>query len=246
MDLLGVYTHQEIAPWVDPSKSHMTAFQIAQYIPTMAFGVWHHIPRFFITQAGPALASSGAAFTAVSRVMSPSLVAGDGREGQERSETDRNRARIQSDYGLSRDFQVTLDDLCLKAMFSENTVGANSEALQCLKKGPDQLWGVCDDYQAFVRQLVELERTRRTSTVIDGSEPKRLRVVAYFAETDALVGAKGQQYMENCWIGGKGLSFEDVLDFATNTVGGTNHDTVVQSVQVLEGVFAESGAVITR
>lgn len=225
-----MYIH--VAPWVDPAYSHVTSMQMAQYIPQGAFGVWNKIPRFFILGAGPALASSGAVVSKFSDMFSFS-----GSGEQNVSEQEKNRSRIQDVYGLPRGVQSELDSLVMKSMFNESTVGANSEALQCLRKGGEGTWGHCENYEEFVKQLVQLEKGRNGT-----GESGRLKVRIYFSETDAMIGKDGQKYMENCWT-------EDVIgdafDFASETVLGVNHDTLVQSVDVLEKIFIDAGGIMS-
>jgi hypothetical protein len=214
--------------------------RITQYLPAGCFSIWHHIPRFFITQAGPALASSGAVFSRLSTVVSPRAVAA----GQESSQLERNRRRIEERYGVSREMQTELDDLVLKAIFGEQTVGANSEALMCLRKGPAWTWGTCDDYELFLRELVALERNRQQADSGSSQRPaKRLKVRIYFAETDAMIGKRGQSYVEQCWRGNGDSEYGDVFDFEATTVDGTDHDNLVQSINVLERVFIDAGGV---
>lgn len=208
--------------------------QLAQYIPASAFSVWHLIPKFFVLKAGPALASSGAVVTKASNVISGG--------GQDDSELETNRQRMETVYHLPRDVQIEIDALVMKKVFEENTVGANSEALQVLKKGPALSWGKCEDYETFVREVVDRERDRRSAGNNEGIA--KLKVAAYFAETDALVGPKGQAYMEECWKGKEEGEFGDVIDFETHTVHGADHDSVMQSAVVLEKLFIAAGGVM--
>ena len=55
-----------------------------------------------------------------------------------------------------------------------------------------------------------------------------------------MIGASGQKYIEEIW-GWKGNSFEDVLDFDSVTVPGTDHDSVMQPIEILEQVFVDAG-----
>ncbi|KAH7137364.1 hypothetical protein B0J13DRAFT_77570 [Dactylonectria estremocensis] len=227
-----------LAPWVDSAHSRATSMQMAQYVPVSAFSVWHLIPKFFLVQAGPALATSGTVFTKVSNLVSSGTLGG----GQDNSESAKNRRRIEGVYGLPRDVQAEIDTQVFKAMFDENTVGANSEALQCLKKGQSWSWGNCEDYETFVRELVIRERDRRTAG--QGNEGSaKLKVTTFFAETDVMIGKKGQVYMETC-LRGKDGEFQDVLDYETHTVSGSDHDSLVQSAAVLEQLFTIAGGIM--
>lgn len=201
--------------------------QMAKNLPTSVFGVWHHMPK--IVSAG------GAVFDKISKLLPSS----SGVNAAETPPLERNRQNIERDYGLPMELQKELQTLTLKAIFSENMVGADSEALCCLRKGPAGLWAECDDYALFVKKLAELERSRRAAEGDGNGE--RLRVNAYFAETDSMIGKRGQSYMEDCWKGIGGGEFQDVLNFTTTTVKETDHDSVVQSVEVLNQIFLDVG-----
>ncbi|KAM0263179.1 hypothetical protein ACHAQJ_001334 [Trichoderma viride] len=217
----AIFTYKASAPWVDPAYSKVKTWQMAQYIPAQAFGIWHHIT--------PALATSGTIVTKASNLFSSSNGNSTGQE--------RNRQKLAVEYGLPKDLQVQLELLLSKRIFQENTVGADSEALQCLRKGEGWSWGECDNYGDFVKTLVRTERQKQQSDSNTGGNTK-LKIRAYFAENDAMIGSGGQQYIENCW--GEN-TFSDVLDFDSIMMVGTDHDSVLQSIEVLEKLFAEVG-----
>jgi hypothetical protein len=198
--------------------------QMLQYIPTKAFGLWHRIPRFFLLQAAPAFASSGAVVKKVTNAISS-----NDTSSQDNSHQEKQRRHIEEVYGVSRAMQAELDNLMFKYMFEENTVGANSEALQCLKKEPYNTWGRCEDYEVFVREFVDLERGR-------DREGAPLKIQAYFAESDVMIGKKGQAYFEERWCGTNG-EYKGVVEFASTMVPGTDHDTLALSVDVWEEIF---------
>jgi len=240
--------------------------QMAQSLPASVFGIWHHLPK--IASAG------GAAFNKVTKLLlsSSSAISGGISSAPAAAPTtesslpvERNRQKIETDYGLSAELQRELQPLVLKSMFAENMVGADSEALICLRKGPAGLWGECDDYAGFVKKLAELERERlkrahaAAAGQDDDAQKEKLRITAYFAETDAMIGKKGQIYFEECWKGsssssssnssssresgggGGGDDFRDVLNFSAATIPETDHDSVVLSAQVLEQIFVNTG-----
>ncbi|KAI3390694.1 hypothetical protein diail_8863 [Diaporthe ilicicola] len=201
--------------------------QLAQNLPTSVFGIWHHMPK--VVSAG------GTAFNKITSLLPSS----SGVNASESPPLERNRQRIESEYGLPLKLQKELQTRTLKSMLSENMVGADSEALCCLRKGPAGLWGDCEDYALFVRKLAELERSRRSDE--GGGSREKLNITTYFAETDAMIGKRGQSYMEGCWKGSGGDEFQDVLKFTTTTVRETDHDSVVQSVEVLKQIFLSAG-----
>lgn len=209
--------------------------QLARYVPVSAFSVWNLIPQFFVLKAGPALASSGAVVTKASHMVSGVSVS------QDASELDKNRQKIEKDYGMPRDLQAKVEKQVFKRMCDESTVGANSEALQCLKKS-DSSWGCCSDYVEFTKELAQMERMRKSAET-GGSECQPLKIRAYFAEEDAMIGKKGQQFVEECWNGKELGNMQDVFDFESTTVSKSDHDTVVQLVDVLAEVFIEAGGI---
>ncbi|KAJ5762183.1 uncharacterized protein N7511_005565 [Penicillium nucicola] len=215
-----------LAPWVDPAHSLKTSMQMLQYIPNKAFDLWHRIPKFFMLQAAPAFASSGAVVKKVTNAISS-----NDTTSHDNSRQEKQRRHIEEVYGLSRDVQAELDNLMHKYMFEEETVGANSEALQCLRKEPTNTWGKCEDYEVFVRDFVKLERGR------DGKATP-LKIQAYFAESDVMIGKKGQIYFEERWCG-TDEEYKDVVEFASTTISGTDHDTLALSVEVWEPIFKE-------
>lgn len=191
----------------------------AQFIPASAFKLWHHIPRLFLAQDGSATATSGAAVARFSAMLSPSTI----------EEKEKNRRYIEQNYGLSLDQQVEIDSSMMQFMFKENTVGSNSEALQCLRKKPNT-WGKCEDYGVFVRDLVERER---------GRAGVPLKVHLYFAEDDSMIGRKGQAYFEKCWHQAGSGDLGNVLKFESTTIPGSDHDSLVQSAEVWERILRE-------
>lgn len=108
--------------------------QMAQYISNKTLNVWHLIPKFFVTKAGPALASSGTAITKLSNMMGSSSPAYDDKDATTAPE--QNRARMEWDYSLYSTVQKELETPDMRLLSTKDTVGANSETLQCLRKGP--------------------------------------------------------------------------------------------------------------
>lgn len=225
LHMISTYTIS--APWVDPAHSKVTSMQMMQYIPAQAFAVWHHIAPF--------LATSGVVVNKASSLITSSTGSSSGQDTPQ----ERNRQKLAVGYDVSRDFQIELESLLGKRITKENTVGANSEALLCARKGKGWSWGECDDYATFADTLARAERQKHQLDSNTESHAK-LKIRAYFAENDVMVGVGGQKYMEGCWGRGEG-TLSDVLDFDSATIAGTDHDSVVQSIEVLEKVFADAG-----
>lgn len=207
---------------------------MAQYIPTPLFSIWHRIPRFFVVDAAPVLSSSAPVFDKASALFSSST---GNSNSQEPTLQERNRQKLATDYDVPIELQLELEPLRVEKIFEGNTVGANSEALQCLRKGEGWSWGACDDYSVFVRELVDAERQKQQLDTNPESHAK-LKIRAYFAESDIMIGSGGQKYVEECWGLTEG-TFGDVIDFDSVTMPGTDHESVVQSMEVLEKLFTD-------
>lgn len=215
------------APWVDLCHSKNTTMQAARLIPTGAFGVLNLLPK-----AQPVFASSGKFFTGISNAIS-------GSDSQEERRSEDSK-RLEVEYGIPRKVQDQSNDLIFKSMLSENTVGANSEALLCLNKGPGVTWGACQDYDVFLKRLYETERERLASAGMERTRAK-LRIRAYLAESDALIGKTGNVYLTNLFRSETGGLGPDVVDFEASTIAGTDHDTLFEKLDVLEEIFVQAG-----
>lgn len=226
-------TDTMLAPWVDPAHSKVISMQLMQCIPAQAFSMWHHV--------APLLATSGVVINKASSVITSST----GSSSVKDTPQERNRQKLAVEYDVCRDFQVELESLLGKIITKENTVGANSEALLCARKGKGWSWGECDDYATFVGTLAMSERQKHQLDSNTEESHAMLKIRAYFAENDVMIGVGGQKYMEDCWGRGGG-SLNDVLDFDSVTVAGTDHDSLVQSIEVLEKIFADAGGSITH
>lgn len=198
--------------------------QMVQRLPAGMFQLWHRMPKI--------VSDCETAFSKVAKLLPSS----SGISSAKSPLIERDRQKREAEYGMPMGLLKELPNVAFSCTLSENLVGADSEALYCVRKGPVGLWGECDDYALFVRKLSELERSRRTDEGYGDSQ--KLRISAYFAETDDMIGKKkGQTYMEDCWKGSGGNQFQDVLDFTTTTISETDHDTVLVCVEVLEQIF---------
>lgn len=133
---------------------------------------------------------------------------------------------------MTREVQTELGKLVARFIFEEQTTGANEEALQCLRKGAP--WGVCDNYADFIKSFVQQERNREPQPPTNC----KLTVKAYFAESDSMIGKKGQSYFEKCFQG-----FEDTILFDSSTVMGEDHDSLCFSPEILAKIFKDGKTV---
>jgi hypothetical protein len=131
----------------------------------------------------------------------------------------------------------------MKALFSEDTSGANHDCLLLMKKKVAGSWGACESYQDYPANLeVKLrEHYNRQDSDLDSTATapvtsqaqaqvqQRLAVKVFWAESDLLIGKKGAAYFDTCFE--KYRSGADttvpVLLYDSEVVPGTDHDTVL-------------------
>lgn len=119
-------------------------------------------------------------------------------------------------YGCDADTAKEISKLSSAYIWAEETKAINDEALVCLHKtGPDS-WAACEDYSQLVRDLVKQESELHPA--------QKLRVFAFFAESDDLVGTGGQKYVEACFAQ-PGVA--DYIDFTSCVKPGTDHNSIM-------------------
>lgn len=222
-----------VAPWVGPEQSKKMTMRIVQMIPHQAFSIWNQIPKFLNTSGVlTAFDASGALLNQVGSLFSsPSST-----DNQDNGPFAENRRKMMAKCGFSLEDQEIMSNEMSEAIFREDTVGANSEALLCLGKCPEGSWGKCQDFYQYLKDLAQLERTRRSENPNSG----KLKVDMYFAESDALIGNGGKEFLEKCWSGENG-EYQDAFDYEASTSPNTDHDTVTGLVDIWERIFIRAG-----
>jgi hypothetical protein len=123
-------------------------------------------------------------------------------------------------YGVDGETAKVIDKLSMKHRFAEDITGVNDEAKLCLRKCDDADWGEARDYAACIRSIAQNERTLQQQN----SGGAKLKVEAFFSDSDIMIGKRGQEYFEQCW---QQDVCKESLDFATKTYPNTTHDSVV-------------------
>jgi hypothetical protein len=226
-----------LAPWVHPINSKVKLMSIACRIPNCIMGKhWNKVSKLVILKVEPALRSTYYVCSAVASAFAPKSRQ-QPKPVEAYSEYDQEESR--KGYGMSCEECDESFDIFTRYMFAEDTTGANSEAMLCLKKGSKRgtpMWGVCEDLEAYVPKLSKMWQERG-----DCKEPAlapKLRIAAYFGEEDSMIGKLGQEYFENCW--NKQNCGENII-FKSATADGTDHDSVGDPmVGVLRNVFQEA------
>lgn len=207
-----------IAPFVDTKHSKVKFLQAAQYIPNSALSYFDNIAKSLDSYVGPAIGSS------VSFL--------DGWfSGPGKSEPAPAPAVLRwgSEYGMSKQFLESILQAGTRAGIAENTAGLNDEIRVCLKKG--STWFDYDDPDKFVEKLAIREEQKI-------AQP-RLRVKIIFAQHDSLIGDSGRQYLQQCWERNCHARHGLAIDFSAKIVEGTDHDSLLGKLAILEEVLSD-------
>lgn len=139
-------------------------------------------------------------------------------------------------YGVDVGTAKLISSHAVKFHLAEDTTAGNEEAKLCLMKGGSASWGVLADYEACVRSIAE-EGGSQSGDGQTGS----LRVDAFFAASDLMIGKGGQEYFEKCW---RQEGMAGKVDFESQICEGTDHDSVLVDFRLgaLKKVFGKIGA----
>lgn len=91
------------------------------------------------------------------------------------------------------------------------------------------MWGVCEDYPTFIKAFTLAERTllstndNETPDTTHKIKRQKLRVRAFFAESDMIIGQGGRVYFDQCW---QSIGVDKVVDYKSRVLPGSNHDSV--------------------
>lgn len=132
-------------------------------------------------------------------------------------------------YGYDDATAKTIEKLSWKWSLEENASGANDELKFCLKKCEDAAWIDVADYAGCIRKIAANE----AAILREGnSTARKLRVEAFFAGSDILIGKGGQKFFEQCW---QSEEVRTSVDFATSTFKDADHDSVL--IDLKKGAF---------
>lgn len=191
-----------MSPYVHNEHSRATLMQLAARLPEMVVRAWEPLIRFVNRRVMPVTAWSGGVLGDASAMFGAADAEAQISAGER--------------YGVSEEVGKEVEKLLVPSyLMAEDTSAVNEEALLCLKKAEVPLWGAAEDYAEFVRQLVKLEGER---------SGRHVKVQAYFAETDVMIGKGGQRYFDECW---RQEGVEGVVEYESVELKGTNHDSTL-------------------
>ncbi|MCJ1394306.1 hypothetical protein MMC18_007184 [Xylographa bjoerkii] len=207
-----------LAPWVHPSHSgSLTALSL---VPEVLLNKWPSIAKFVNTTVAPMFMFSGQIVNSVTKTTLPDA---------------QLESPGHSDYDPElRAIFPELKPLVTKVFMEENMSGGADEAFLCLKRGDKYTWGLFADTDDAVSMVVDQEL--RLAAVANSSEgglrQEKLRIEVFFAESDIMIGKKGQEWFNWCW---QSQDITNVISYTSETVPESSHETIGEPEQ---GVFA--------
>lgn len=123
-------------------------------------------------------------------------------------------------YGFSDKTAKLIEKLLFKYQLAESNAGGNDEAKLCLRKCDDDAWGEARDYAGCIRKIASTE----AASSVRAPNAAKLRVEAFFAGSDLLIGQGGQRYFERGW---QDDEVRASVDFTTSTFKEADHDSVL-------------------
>jgi hypothetical protein len=182
------------APWVRPSHSKVTLWQVTAQLPAPLIGKFASLARVVNDNIMPLAASSGL-ITQVRSAARPALL------------TPASLVVSEEDYrGLALNDVNVLKELreyITMFVFAESIEGASADCQLFLNKpravpwcSPGMAWSDIDDFVSIISKIVE-EDSRLDSY------NRRLTVDVFHAESDHMVGTKGRHWFDDCWIPGQ-------------------------------------------
>ncbi|KAF1947716.1 hypothetical protein EJ02DRAFT_390863 [Clathrospora elynae] len=201
------------APFVHPEHSRLAHLRATELLPAPLIGKFAALAGFIVGNVIPAVGVSGAlVHSAKTFILAPNPP-----------------AAIPLDPVSSEGHQdLDLDDPCVvnelrklitTFLFAESTDGISADAQLFLKRSvswcsPSIVWGDLDYAVQLLATIV---------TEDDRLVGNRVIVDCFHAETDHLVGGKGQKWFDECWVPSQSYEYRSTI------VKGTDHDFLMDA-----------------
>ncbi|KAL2398848.1 hypothetical protein ABEF93_005649 [Exophiala dermatitidis] len=232
------------SPWVPPEHSGVTPLAIASQLPAALINSFDSIIRFVNNTVMPTVHFSSVISGAVSAPFSRGRR--DNPTDSEQPSQKHERDDLCREYcGGSAAEIIARSKVITRCVFSESTRGCNHEALLCLRKDVAGSWGPCDNYESYAEALeARLQEYYRCAESEEGyssrfsaeSSPEttqhRFALKVFWAETDRMIGKKGEEYFDRCFqrFAGDGQTSngerESCISYESEVIPDTDHDTL--------------------
>lgn len=217
------------SPWVHPQQSGVTLMNVSSKLPAPLINHFSSVLSFVNQVVAPSIAFSSGAVTSASGL----LLSSDTSTSDQGRKKKHERDDLCREYrGASAAVTAARSDESMRRMWKEDITGANGEALLSLKKPQAGSWGVCENYETCPRELEAriTERLSQRSQDASTSSPSTteaqpvLHIRVFWAETDMMVGKKGEEYFDKCFKAH--CTEQSRLTYRSETVEETDHESL--------------------
>lgn len=199
-----------ICPWVHPSRSGATTISILKYVPDVILNNWQNIPKFINANIAPVIGFSSGISSGMSSIVSSGLMS-----SIKASNASVSDSQNESNEAAARSRAV--DSKIIKYVFAESIEGVGQDAMLCMKRGGKRnLWGPWEDHDEYVELLKQQEDQRTVETM--------LRVEAFWADSDRMIGKKGAEWFDICW---RKDARGNNIEYSSRTVESADHETIM-------------------
>jgi hypothetical protein len=232
------------APWVRPAHSKITLWQVTSQLPSPLIGKFASVAKAVNNNIVPLIGMSGSFVSTDSR---PSQSASTARTFSTSAEVPRSRASSvgsQDSHGLALGNPEVVKELrkyITSLLFAENLDGVSADAQLFLNRpravpwcSPSMLWSDVDHFVPLLSKILEEDDRLALHN-------RTLTIDTFHSESDHMVGEKGRQWFDECWLPGRSStssarsnSFEAVkqfthrsYDYQSEAVKGADHDLLM-------------------
>ncbi|KAF3009783.1 hypothetical protein E8E13_009921 [Curvularia kusanoi] len=222
------------APWVHPNHTGIKHLQAAEMLPAGMIGHFSSLAKFVNGSILPLVGMSSGISSAVSSGVKASLPQSIAPEFQTLAAPARvDRPDNGSDLGgidlNNKSVVEELRNLIPTFLFAEGVDGAGQDAQLCLRKPRSVPWCTAsrqwDDVDDAVRQFKDIIRDGNDQDV----ERRAWLINTFHAESDSMVGKKGQVWFDDCWNGDESpnSSAQYAMRYGSQIVQDSDHDILL-------------------
>lgn len=230
------------APWVHPKHTGLVHLQAAEMLPAGVIGQFSSLAKFVNGNILPLVGMSSGIGSAIASGIKGSLpqsvaprvqTLAPQHPGDQRGESSDLAGVDLNDGKVVKELQSLIPTF----LFAENVDGAGQDTQLCLRKPRSIPWCTASQHWEDVDDAVHQIRTAINTGNSRCRTTRTLRTDTFHAETDSMVGEKGQVWFDGCWKGGEGTSsqHEPSISYKRQRVAGSDHDFL------LDPVFGASG-----
>lgn len=220
------------APWVSPGHSGVRHLQAAGLLPASVIGKFSGLASFVNSSVVPVLGmSSGLSSTVTSSLKSSKSARGapgvtpTSSNGNVRTSSEADVCALAlDDPSIVKELRTLFPTF----LFAESIDGAGQDAQLCLRKPRTVPWSTLaqpwEDIDDAVHQLKSIIKN-------DPRSGRNWTVDAFHAESDGMVGDKGQVWFDRCWRGDRtGADDDGAVAYRSQKVKDSDHDFILDPV----------------